>query len=180
MIAKIVETTFNAAKNNKLQAYYKDFKGVDKCSSVDIMEWTGPVVWTDTIYRHLNSLENPTIVDIDSTRSITGELYGPPLDKEQLISWKFFTGLVAPVMVDDVVIYPKASFREDTENNCGKYCYIFHEFGGSWKNNGKGEIKPKDGLLEDEDVAPQQKKKLVKRGLFSDDSDCDHPYSPVR
>jgi mannosyltransferase OCH1-like enzyme len=143
MIAKIVETTFNAAKNNKLQAYYKDFKDVDKCSSIDIMEWTGPVVWTDTIYSHLNSLENPTIVDIVSNRQVLGTLYGPD-EGDRLITWKFFAGLYAPVMIDDVVIYPRLSFRDDDLNNCGKYCYVYHKFGGSWKNDGKGEVKPGD------------------------------------
>ncbi|GMF07026.1 hypothetical protein B5S31_g4649 [[Candida] boidinii] len=162
LIAKIVETTFAAKKNDKLQAYYKDFKGVDRCQSIDIMEWTGPVVWTDTIYSHLNSLKNPTIVDIDYQRDITGELYGPEVDEEnEKISWKFFAGLKAPVMVDDVVIYPRASFREDKENNCGKYCYVHHQFGGSWKNNGKGEIKPGmegyDGPDPDEVDAIRQK-----------------------
>lgn len=185
LIAKITETTFNAAKNDKLQAYYKDFKGVDKCSSIDIMEWTGPVVWTDTIYGHLNSLENPTIVDIDSTRSFTGELYGPETPDDQLISWKFFTGLLAPVMVDDIVIYPKASFREDTENNCGKYCYIFHEFGGSWKNNGKGEVKP-NGEESENNEEPENLK--VKRDAIPDaipnplgnsKPNCDFPYNPL-
>lgn len=184
LIAKITETTFNAAKNNKLQAYYKDFKGVDKCSSIDIMEWTGPVVWTDTIYGHLNSLENPTIVDIDSTRTYTGELYGPENEENELITWKFFTGLMAPVMVDDVVIYPRRSFRDDVENNCGKYCYVYHKFGGSWKNNGKGEIKPGDeGYVAPEgeenpegegEGEPENLK--VKRDFF--DNDCDYPYNP--
>lgn len=163
LIAKIVETTFNAAKNNKLQAYYKDFKGVDRCSSIDIMEWTGPVVWTDTVYNHLNSLENPTIVDIDSSRSYTGTLYGPETDEKQIVSWKFFTGLISPVMVDDIVIYPKLSFRDDPDNNCGKYCYVHHKFGGSWKNNGKGEIKP-----EDEAQEPKVKRDSI--------LDCDFPY----
>lgn len=197
IIAKIVETTFNAAKNNKLQAYYKDFKNVDKCSSIDIMEWTGPVVWTDTIYGHLNSLENPTIVDVDSSRQVSGTLYGPE-EGDDLITWKFFTGLAAPVMVDDVVIYPKLSFREDRANNCGKYCYVFHEFGGSWKNDGKGEIKPEDNQNNEENNDNNDrdnndgdnndnnlKKRNYKRGLLtgfndmeSQKSDCDFPYSP--
>ncbi|GMF57858.1 unnamed protein product [[Candida] boidinii] len=64
-------------------------------------------------------------------------------------------------MVDDVVIYPRSSFREDKENNCGKYCYVHHQFGGSWKNNGKGEIKPGmegyDGPDPDEVDALRQK-----------------------
>ena len=181
LIAKIVETTFNAAKNNKLQAYYKDFKGVDKCSSIDIMEWTGPVVWTDTIYGHLNSLDNPTIVDIDSNRYFQGELYGPEPQPNEMISWKFFTGLSAPVMVDDVVIYPKFSFREDPEHNCGKYCYVWHQFGGSWKNNGKGEIKPgEEGYVPEEDN--QEPVEMKKRFFNEDDestNDCDFPYTPL-
>lgn len=159
LIAKIVETTFQAEKQGKLAAYYKDFKEVDKCNSVDIMEWTGPVVWTDTIYGHLNSLNNPTIVDVESTRSYTAPIYGPPPVEGELISWKFFAGLQAPVMIDDVVIYPRAAFRDDVENNCGKYCYVYHHFGGSWKNDGHGEVKP-EGDSENE---------LKKR-------DCTYPY----
>lgn len=186
LIAKIVETTFNAKKNGKLQAYYKDFKGVDKCDSIDIMEWTGPVVWTDTIYGYLNSLENPTVVDVDSTRDIVGELFGPESAKAQLISWKFFTGLKAPVMVDDVVIYPRLSFREDPENNCGKYCYVHHQFGGSWKNNGKGEIKPgMEGYEDDGEDRPHEVKKREVLSFDSLDSgkkllkrDCTFPYLP--
>lgn len=191
LIAKIVETTFNAAKNHKLQAYYKDFHGVDRCDSIDIMEWTGPVVWTDTIYGHMNSLSNPTIVDIDSSRNIYGELYGPEDDSNNLITWKFFTGLIAPVMVDDVVIYPKLSFREDNQNNCGKYCYVFHEFGGSWKNNGKGEIKaPQEGegennenngnaesKEENNENKENENKEKVKREVPQ--KECAHPYKPL-
>lgn len=163
LIAKIVETTFQAERQGKLAAYYKDFKEVDRCNSVDIMEWTGPVVWTDTIYGHLNSLNNPTIVDVDSSRSYPPPLYGPPPAENELISWKFFAGLMAPVMVDDVVIYPKRSFREDRDNNCGKYCYVFHHFGGSWKNDGHGEIKP--------DSEPEQQGNRKR--------DCVYPYDPT-
>ncbi len=188
LIAKIVETTFQAKKNDRLQAYYKDFQGVDRCASVDIMEWTGPVVWTDTIYAHLNSMPNPTIVDIDQQRDIAGELYGPDVGEGEMISWRFFAGLRAPIMVDDVVIYPRSSFREDKENNCGKYCYVQHQFGGSWKNNGKGEIKP--GMEGYEGPDPEEVEKLrsqdiSKRDLGEEESTvrrlskrCLYPYSP--
>ncbi|GMG56220.1 unnamed protein product [Ambrosiozyma monospora] len=195
LIAKIVETTYNAKKNDKLRAYYKDFKGVDRCASIDIMEWTGPVVWTDTIYAHLNSLQNPTIIDIDPSRDTGGVLYGPETDENQVINWRFLTGLKAPVMIDDVVIYPKLSFREDPENNCGKYCYVWHHFGGSWKNDGKGEIKPGMEGYEGEPPAngegepfnpneiqvanggeqPAQKKKRSLDGGF-EKRDCLYPY----
>ncbi|KAG7929009.1 hypothetical protein KL925_001190 [Ogataea polymorpha] len=192
LIAKIVETTFQAKKNDKLQAYYKDFKGVDRCASVDIMVWTGPVVWTDTIYAHLNSIASPTIVDIDHQRDIAGELYGPETGEGDVISWRFFAGLRAPVMIDDVVIYPRASFREDKENNCGKYCYVHHHFGGSWKNNGKGEIKPGMEGYEGEDpkeVEELRKNDVSKRDIIPGESKdvgpvkklakrCAYPYTP--
>lgn len=178
LIARIVETTFNAAKNHKLQTYYKDLKGVDRCNSVDVMEWTGHDVWTDVIYEHMNSLSNPTIVDIDSSRNVVGELYGPEDDPNALISWKFFTGLAAPVMVDDVVIYPKLSFKEDNDNNCGKYCYVHHEFGGSWKNTKKGEIEAEKGDSENNDNNNNDgeinNKLKVKRDQVY--QECTYPY----
>lgn len=163
LIAKIVETTFQAEKNGKLAAYYKDFKEVDRCNSVDIMEWTGPVVWTDTIYGHLNSLNNPTIVDVESDRSYTQPIYGPPPVEGELISWRFFAGLKAPVMIDDIVIYPRAAFRDDDANGCGKYCYVYHHFGGSWKNDGLGEVKPEAENQENE-------------GNQNEKRDCLYPY----
>lgn len=171
MIAKIVETTFNAERNNKLNAYYKDFKEVDKCQSIDIMEWTGPVVWTDNIYQHLNSLTNPTIVDVENERKYGQPIYGPEVKEGELISWKFMAGLKAPVMIDDVVIYPRASFRDDVENGCGKYCYVYHHFGGSWKNDGHGEIKEDQSNSEGEQH--NEKRELVKRS-----EDCNYPYKP--
>lgn len=179
LISKIVETTFRAARDDKLQAYYKDFQGVDKCSSVDIMEWTSPVVWTDTIYGHLNSIENPTIVDIDANRYVQGELYGPEEEAKKLISWRFFTGLEAPVMIDDVVIYPKLSFREDRANNCGKYCYVFHEFGGSWKNNGKGEEKPQEDEQQQQESHEDNNEEHAERRKVKRDEGCSYPYSPL-
>ncbi|GMM31453.1 hypothetical protein DAMA08_041980 [Martiniozyma asiatica (nom. inval.)] len=179
LIAKIVETTFNAEKNNKLAAYYKDFTEVDKCNSVDIMEWTGPVVWTDTIYSHLNSIHSPKIVDIDSTRAYSEPIYGPEILEGQTINWKVFAGLQAPVMIDDVVIYPKISFREDPENNCGKWCYIHHHFGGSWKNDGKGEIKPDESQnnIKKHKRNFEEVAKLLDAGKAKEDkTECNAPY----
>ncbi|CDK29001.1 unnamed protein product [Kuraishia capsulata CBS 1993] len=161
LIARITKVTFDAQKRGHLVAYYKDFKGVDKCKSVNIMEWTGPVIWTDTIYDYLNSLTNPTVVEIDPERTYKpeDELYGPEIGPGENFNWKFFAGVKAPIMIDDVVIYPRLSFRDDISNNCGKYCYVFHWFGGSWKNNGKGEVKPGDEKKEENKKDDEKKEK---------------------
>ncbi|GME91461.1 unnamed protein product [Ambrosiozyma monospora] len=78
LISTIVKTTFQARREEKLRPYYKDFEDVDRCQAIDIMDWTGPGVFTDVIYAYLNSLKNPTVVDINVKRSCSHfDMTGP-------------------------------------------------------------------------------------------------------
>ncbi|GME73256.1 unnamed protein product [Ambrosiozyma monospora] len=96
------------------------------------MDWTGPAVFTDTVYAHLNSLKNPTIIDTDCMKRFNTELFGPDVADGVAINWKLTTGISWPLLINDVVIYPQHSFREPVKND-GREYYVEHLFSGSWK-----------------------------------------------
>ncbi|GME91053.1 hypothetical protein B5S28_g4879 [[Candida] boidinii] len=134
-IANIVKVTFKAKADGKFQVYYNTFRDVDKCKSIDIMDWTGPGIFSDTVYQYMSNLQNPDILDFDFERSNgREELIGPSINEK--INWKFFTGLRHPVIVNnDVCILPRSGLRcMDYDPSLEEYCYVSHKFSGSWKS----------------------------------------------
>jgi alpha 1,6-mannosyltransferase len=82
VVANITQETLNRKNAGKLN---KDYRGV--------IEFTGPAVWTDTIFSYFN---NPDYFDMSTSKGN--------------ITWENFTGMKAPKKVGDVIVLPITSF----------------------------------------------------------------------
>lgn len=82
VVANITQETLNRKKAGLLT---KDTKG--------IIEFTGPAIWTDTIFNYFN---NPDYFDMSNSKTN--------------ITWENFTGMKAPKKVGDVIVLPITSF----------------------------------------------------------------------
>jgi alpha 1,6-mannosyltransferase len=82
VVANITRETLNRKAAGILT---KDQKG--------IIEFTGPAVWTDTIFSYFN---NPDYFDMSTSKGN--------------ITWENFTGMKAPKKVGDVIVLPITSF----------------------------------------------------------------------
>lgn len=137
LIAKIIQVTFKNLIDDKLVAYADEFKDVDVKKSFSIMDWTGPAVFTDVLNDYLTNRANkfyPLIyVDIESNYEKGQELIGPIIMEHQIINWKTFTGLKAPVYLEDVAVLPVSGFRAPEDCGTNLYCYVSHKFAGTWK-----------------------------------------------
>ncbi|CAH6721283.1 putative glycosyltransferase Hoc1p [[Candida] jaroonii] len=128
LIAKITEITLEREENGQLE------KVLGKDAGGDIMDWTGPGIWTDAVFQYMNNAaQSPE--DLKSGKV------------EDIITWKIFTGIQSPVVIDDVLVLPITSFSPDVGQMGAKstndpYCYAKHMFSGSWKDD-KPKHKPK-------------------------------------
>lgn len=82
VVANITQETLNRKRAGMLT---KDTKG--------IIEFTGPAVWTDTIFNYFN---NPDFFDMSTSKGN--------------ITWENFTGMKSPKKVGDVIVLPITSF----------------------------------------------------------------------
>lgn len=82
VVANITQETL---KRKKAGTLTKDHKG--------IIEFTGPAIWTDSIFAYFN---NPDYFDMSNSK--------------QNITWENFTGMKAPKKVGDVIVLPITSF----------------------------------------------------------------------
>ncbi|KAI9729826.1 MAG: membrane-bound alpha-1,6- mannosyltransferase Initiation-specific [Cirrosporium novae-zelandiae] len=109
IVATITEDTLRM----KHEGHLKEGK-IDK----SIVEFTGPAVWTDSIFHYLN---NPEYFDKSAGRNIT---------------WENFTGLEAHRQMGDVVVLPITSFSpgvgqmgaRDSED---PMAFVRHDFEGT-------------------------------------------------
>lgn len=123
LIAKITEITLARHKKNQL----KDVLGKD--AGGDIMEWTGPGIWTDGVFNYMNNV-------LQTEEAFETRTY------DEIITWKIFTGMEAPIEVDDVLVLPITSFSPGvghmgSKSTSDPYCYVEHMFLGSWKDEPK-------------------------------------------
>ncbi|KAL1794135.1 hypothetical protein ACET3X_007556 [Alternaria dauci] len=110
VVANITQETLNRKRAGKLS---KDYKG--------IIEFTGPAVWTDTIFNYFN---NPDYFDMSTSKGN--------------ITWENFTGMKAPKKVGDVIVLPITSFSPGIKTmGAGEdddpMAYVKHNFEGTWK-----------------------------------------------
>ncbi|EZF78126.1 hypothetical protein H105_00748 [Trichophyton soudanense CBS 452.61] len=94
-------------------------KDMDK----SIVEFTGPAVWTDAVFRHLN---DPLIFPSED-------------GKLRNISAHHFTGMTKQKQVGDVVVLPITSFspgvqQMGSEEADSDMAFVQHEFSGTWKS----------------------------------------------
>ncbi|KIN08008.1 glycosyltransferase family 32 protein [Oidiodendron maius Zn] len=87
----------------------------------NVIEFTGPAVWTDTIFDYMND-----------------ERYFDMTTGNGNITWRDFTGMTAPKKVGDVVVLPITSFSPGVgQMGAGEYddpmAFVKHDFEGTWK-----------------------------------------------
>lgn len=107
IVANITQETLNRKKAGKLR---HDPKGV--------VEFTGPAIWTDTIFSYFN---NPQFFDMSASKSN--------------ITWENFTGMKAPKKVGDVIVLPITSFSPGVKTmGAGEeddpMAFVKHQFEG--------------------------------------------------
>jgi len=112
VIAKITETTLSRKRNGQLAL---TATGNDRGG--DILEWTGPGIWTDTLFEYFNS---------------------PKVNAPEVIDYKYFTGMTGAKIVGDVLILPITSFSPGVGHMGSKgvsdpIAFVKHHFEGSWK-----------------------------------------------
>lgn len=84
----------------------------------NVIEFTGPAVWTDTIFDYMND-----------------ERYFDMTTSNGNITWRDFTGMTTPKKVGDVVVLPITSFSPGVgQMGAGEYddpmAFVKHEFEG--------------------------------------------------
>ena len=114
IVAKITEDALRMKKKGPLNA-----KKLDK----SIMEFTGPAVWTDTIFDYLN---NP----IYFKDEVDGK-------KRKEMTWEIFTGIETAKKVGDVVVLPITSFSPGVGHMNAKgpddpMAFVKHDFEGMY------------------------------------------------
>ncbi|GME82689.1 unnamed protein product [Ambrosiozyma monospora] len=134
LIATVIKNTFEAKDKKLVPDYSNDYDPASKPQMLSIMDWTGPPLMTDIVFAHMNSLNNPTVIDVDPIRwNLVDKLNGPKLEPGVGINWRTTTGINNAIMVNDVVIYPHVPFREMPHDGDGIDHCVWHLFSGSWK-----------------------------------------------
>lgn len=110
VVANITQTTLKRRAEGKLS---KDHKG--------IIEFTGPALWTDSIFNFFN---NPDYFDMETSKGN--------------ITWEHFTGMKTPKKVGDVIVLPITSFSPGVKTmGAGEeddpMAFVKHNFEGTWK-----------------------------------------------
>ncbi|KAL2053727.1 hypothetical protein ABVK25_006031 [Lepraria finkii] len=119
VVANITEETLRMKKKGILKE-----KKIDK----SIVEFTGPALWTDTIFTYLN---DPTYFKMEGSKNVT---------------WETFTGMEAAKKVGDVVVLPITSFSPGVQQMGAKepddpMAFVKHDFEGTWKSESE-RVKP--------------------------------------
>ena len=113
IVATITEDVLRMLKNGPLKA-----KKLDK----SIVEFTGPALWTDTIFSYLN---DPVYYVKPAGAS----------KSNKNVTWEMFTGMETPKKVGDIVVLPITSFSPGVQQMGAKepddaMAFVKHEFEG--------------------------------------------------
>ncbi|CCH41178.1 Initiation-specific alpha-1,6-mannosyltransferase [Wickerhamomyces ciferrii] len=148
LIAKITEITLAKEKDGSLNK----IKGKD--AGDDIMNWTGPGIFTDEVFKYLNE-----VISLDQSVSIINKTPENEYNKglnifQDGVDWKFFTLTKKPIVLDDVLVLPITGFSPGVGHMGSKSithesAYVRHMFEGSWKPEnekhiGEGKKEKKD------------------------------------
>jgi hypothetical protein len=98
------------------------------------MEYTGPGIFTDTIFEYLNDPRYYTARDRSENA---------PMLLGESVTWKDLTGLRAPKLLGDVVFLPITSFSPDKKSMGGEgqdspLAFVKHDFQGESSVAGAG------------------------------------------
>lgn len=133
----------------------KNKKNVD---GTDIMNWTGPGIFTDITFEYLSNIirtnNDIPLLNSDLQKPLNDEIINEQsksikrfynIISEQLLTyaripWEFFAFLQNPAMVDDVMILPITSFspgvgQMEAKGTDDKLAFVEHLFSGSWKED---------------------------------------------
>ncbi|KND87730.1 Initiation-specific alpha-1,6-mannosyltransferase [Tolypocladium ophioglossoides CBS 100239] len=129
IITRITNATLTMKQSGKLAS----FKGKN------VVDLTGPAVWTDTIMDYFN---DGRFFDMKSSKG--------------KIDWRNFTGMEMSKRVGDVVVLPITSFSPGVEQMGAKdyddpMAFVKHDFEGTWKPESErhiGEQQPPEGLAQ--------------------------------
>lgn len=116
IVAKITDETLRRKRHGNLPLPNSKERGSQ------IMDWTGPGIWTDSVFEYFN----------DPVKS----------NLHYQTTWKNFTGLDHPEVVSDVLVLPITSFSPGTEtmgsqSESHPLAFVKHHFEGSWKPSGE-------------------------------------------
>ncbi|GME86457.1 unnamed protein product [Ambrosiozyma monospora] len=133
VIATVVKNTFDA-HDQGLVPDDKDHQDSDSCSRFSVLGWTGPHVLSKVVQAHINSLQNPTIVDTKVERSgyclERANKNAPEIPRGASFNFHTVKCMEGPLIVNDIVIYPSYVLKGYDDS---KECYINHLYHGSWK-----------------------------------------------
>lgn len=147
LIARIIEET----RRKMMMAHMTHREGFT--DSQDVMDWTGPGIWTDTIFDYINNMATDGAsgdgFGVGSTYWLEHENWkiglsaldsdNAPLEADrQAISWKNFTLTEDIHVIDDVMVLPITGFNAQRGKMRSKpvtdpMAFVRHLFGGSWK-----------------------------------------------
>ena len=110
IVSKITEETLRRQAQGRLKLTDKD--------GGDVVEWTGPAIWTDTVFEYFN---NPRYYTIEPGQGN--------------ITWSDFTGMTSPKKVGDTIVLPITSFSPGQMTMGSKeiddpMAYVKHDFEG--------------------------------------------------
>lgn len=127
-----------------------NLKNSTNVDGTDIMNWTGPGIFTDILFEYFNNLvrTNKDILLLNS--NMQGErisqvpimkFYGKikkALLGLNIIPWEFFSLITEPVLVDDILVLPITSFSPEvnqmgSKSRYDKMAFVQHHFCGTWK-----------------------------------------------
>lgn len=94
---------------------------LDNMADKNVIEFTGPAVWTDVVFQYFNDAR-----------------YFDMKNSQGLIDWRNFTGMEETKRVGDVIVLPITSFSPGVQQMGAKdyddpMAFVKHDFEGSWK-----------------------------------------------
>ncbi|CCK70123.1 initiation-specific alpha-1,6-mannosyltransferase KNAG_0D03770 [Huiozyma naganishii CBS 8797] len=119
----------------------------------DIMNWTGPGIFSDIIFNYMDNLlhHNDDVILLnnnlghiekneDITKS-TKQFYKTiteSLQSANNVPWEFFSLITSPVLVDDILVLPITAFSPgvdtmEAKTETDEMAFVKHMFEGSWK-----------------------------------------------
>ncbi|KAJ2901848.1 Initiation-specific alpha-1,6-mannosyltransferase 1 [Zalerion maritima] len=111
IVARITDETLKRKRDGSLL----------KMSDASVVEFTGPALWTDSIFEYFND----------------GRYFDKSVSEGE-ISWRNFTGMSKAKIVGDVAVLPITSFSPGVQQMGAKdyddpMAFVKHDFEGTWK-----------------------------------------------
>ncbi|KAJ7279142.1 glycosyltransferase family 32 protein [Mycena rebaudengoi] len=119
VLRAVVKTITEAVLRQKAVWSARMGEGVFKFSTHDVLELTGPAVWTDVIFDYFN---NAKYFDLSRGN----------------LSWVDFTSMEVAKTIGDTVVLPITSFSPLADNQGARgvedpMAFVMHMFAGSWR-----------------------------------------------